>query len=155
MSTQDHLIVAGGYNNSWCVLMDSTTNALQLDEVHQPRWTLLPDGWKWTGYLCVLRFPAVPCRQGYPAPSHLIHQHWPAIMRSLEDTSKHPMHTGGPACTTIFGGALVAIGGYPNQSSLHVYSPSSHLSHGWQAVPAWECTPPALSHFPLERWRRN
>ena len=35
--------------------------------------------------------------------------------------------------TTIFGGALVAVGGYRNQSSLHLYSP---LTQSW--LPAGE-----------------
>ena len=51
----------------------------------------------------------------------------PSVWKTLTDTP----HIN--SSTTIFGGALVAVGGCPNQSSLHLYFP---LTQSW--LPAGE-----------------
>ena len=139
VSIQDHLIVAGGYDSG-----DLDSGDLDTVEVF--------DGQQW-----VTADPLpVSCSNmkstshdgdyylmgGYGQDTSVFYT---SLQSLVDKATKHPptspTNTDQPSVwktlpntphewssTTIFGGALVAVGGHPNRSSLHLYSP---LTQSW------------------------
>ena len=140
VSTRDHLIVAGGYTYSagplntvevfdgqqWvtadplpcCYSMQSTS--------HDGHYYLMGGSEQGTSVFYTSLQSLVDKATQHP-PTSPTNTDQPSVWKTLPDT----LHK--YSSTTIFGGALVAVGGYPNQSSLHLFSP---LTQSW--LPAGE-----------------
>ena len=141
MSTQDHLIVVGGFNSSghnlntvevfdgqqWvtadplpksCSFMNST--------FHDGHYYLMGGSGQDTSVFYTSVQSLVDKATQHP-PTSPTNTDQPSVWKTLPNTP-HQWSS-----TTIFGGALVAVGGHPNQSSLHLYSP---LTQSW--LPAGE-----------------
>jgi len=132
VSTQDHLIVAGGRNDNcgplntvevfdgqqWvtadplpksCSFMNSTC--------HDGHYYLMGGQWQGTSVFCTSLQSLVDKATQHP-PTSPTNTDQPSVWKTLPN-SPHQCSS-----TTIFGGALVAVGGYRNQSSLHLSYPA-------------------------------
>ena len=141
MSYQDYLIVAGGWNpndgylntvevldgQQWvtadplpkrCCFMKSTS--------HDGHYYLMGGHCQGTSVFYTSLQSLVEKATQHPptSPSNTDH---PSVWKTLTDTPHQY------SSTTIFGGALVVVDGWPNQSSLHLYFP---LNKSW--LPAGE-----------------
>ena len=139
VSYQDYLIVAGGCNSGgelntvevfdgqqWvaadplpksCYCMKSTS--------HDGHYYLMGGSGQGTSFYTSLQSLVEKATQHPPtSPSNTDQL---SVWKTLTDTPHEH------SSTTIFGGALVAVGGYPRQSSLHLYFP---LTQSW--LPAGE-----------------
>ena len=141
VSYQDYLIVAGGWNPSdghfntvevfdgqqWvaadplpnsCYCMKSTS--------HDGHYYLMGGNYQATSmYYTSLQSLVEKATQHPPTSPSNTDQ--PSVWKTLTNTPHQR------SSTTIFGGALVAVGGYPRQTSLHLYFP---LTQSW--LPAGE-----------------
>ena len=133
VSCQDYLIVAGGYNS------DGHLNTVEVFDGQQwvaadqlPKSCCFMQSTSHDGHYYLMGGTSV----FYTSLQSLVEkatQHPPSntdqlsVWKTLTDTPHEH------SSTTIFGGALVAVGGYPNQSSLHLYFP---LTQSW--LPAGE-----------------
>jgi len=135
VSTQDHLIVAGGFNNSgtlntvevfdgqqWltadplpmsCGYMNSTC--------HDGHYYLMGGWWQGTSVFYT-SLQSLGDKATQHPPTSPTNTDQPSVWKTLSNTP-HKWSS-----TTVFGGALVAVGGYHYQSSLHLYSP---LTQSW------------------------
>ena len=140
MSYQDYLIVAGGYNyngrlntvevfdgQQWvtadplperCCFMKSTS--------HDGHYYLMGGHCQGTSVFYTSLQSLVEKATQHP-PTSPSNTDQPSVWKTLTDTPHQH------SSTTIFGGTLVAAGGCPNQSSLHLYFP---LTQSW--LPAGE-----------------
>ena len=140
MSYQDYLIVAGGYNyngrlntvevfdgQQWvtadplperCCFMKSTS--------HDGHYYLMGGNFQGTSVFYTSLQSLVEKATQHP-PTSPSNTDQPSVWKTLTDTP-HELSS-----TTIFGEALAAVGGCPNQSSLHLYFP---LTQSW--LPAGE-----------------
>jgi len=136
VSTQDHLIVSGGFNKGgylntvevfdgqqWvtadplpksCWYMKSTS--------HDGHYYLMGGNGQGTSVFYTSLQPLVDKATQHP-PISPTNTDQPSVWKTFPKTP-HEWSS-----TTIFGGALVAVGGYPNQSSLHLYSPTPLLPY--------------------------
>ena len=137
VSYQDYLIVTGGYNPS-----DGRLNTVEVFDGQQ--WVAadpLPercsfmkstshDGHYYLGYhhsvISTSQQSLVEKATQHP-PTSPSNTDQLSVWKTLTDTPHEC------SSTSIFGGALVAVGGYPRQSSLHLYFP---LTQSW--LPAGE-----------------
>jgi len=135
VSTQDHLMVAGGQNNcrdlntvevfdgqQWvtadplpksCGYMKSTS--------HDGHYYLMGGSCQGTSVFRTSLQSLVDKAAQHP-PTSPTNTDQPSVWKTLPNTPHQY------SSTTLFGGAMVAVGGYPNQSSLHLYSP---LTQSW------------------------
>ena len=137
VSYQDYLIVAGGYNYT-----DGCLNTVEVFDGHQ--WVTadpLPESccfMKSTSHdgttTCMMGGDCQGTSVFYTSLQSLVEkatQHPPTSRSNTDQLSVWKTLTDTPhRCysTTIFGGALVAVGGCPNQSSsLHLYFPLTQL----------------------------
>ena len=140
VSYQDYLIVAGGRNNDghlntvevfdgqqWvaadqlpkrCSFMKSTS--------HDGHYYLMGGDHQGTSVFYTSLQSLVEKATQHP-PTSPSNTDQPSVWKTLTNTPHHH------SSTTIFGGALVAVGGCPSQSSLHLYFP---LTQSW--LPAGE-----------------
>ena len=140
VSTQDHLIVAGGYNYSGRLdtveVFDGqqwvTADPLPVScswkksTSHDGHYYLMGGSGQGTSVFYTSLQSLVDKATQHP-PTSPTNTDQPSVWKTLPNTPHEH------SSTTIFGGALVAVGGYPNQSSLHLYSP---LTQSW--LPAGE-----------------
>ena len=139
MSYQDYLIVAGGHSDGpldtaevfdghqWvtadpllkrCYFMNSTS--------HDGHYYLM-GGVDQSTSVFYTSLPSLVEKATQHPPTLPSNTDQPSVWKTLTDT---PLQY---SSTTIFGRALVAVGGWPNQSSLHLYFP---LTQSW--LPAGE-----------------
>jgi len=140
MSTQHHLIVAGGFSNSRYL------NTVELFDGHQ--WVTadplpmscgyiqstshdghyyLMGGWGQGASVFYTSLQSLVDKAMQHPPTSPTNTDQPSVWKTLQNTP-HKYSS-----TTIFGGALLTVGGHPNQFSLHLYSP---LTQSW--LPAGE-----------------
>ena len=134
VSTQDHLIVAGGLSKSgdlnavevfdgqqW-VTADPLRMSCGIQSTsHDGHYYLTGVSGQGTSVFYTSLQSLVDKATQYP-PTSPTNTGQPSVWKTLPDTP-HQWSS-----ITIFGGALVAVGGYPNQSSLHLFSP---LTQSW------------------------
>ena len=140
VSYQDYLIVAGGHNYG------GHLNTVEVFDGHQ--WVTadpLPErccsmmSTSHDGHYYLMGGYCQGTSVFYTSLQSLVEkatQHPPTSPSSTDQTSVWKTLTDTPhqwSSTTIFGGALVAVGGWTNQSSLHLYFP---LTQSW--LPAGE-----------------
>ena len=134
VSYQDYLIVAGGYNlntvevfdgHQWvtadllpkrCYFMKSTS--------HDGHYYLMGGYDQGTSVFYTSLQSLVEKATQHP-PTSPSNTDQPSVWKTLTDTPHQH------SSTTILGRALVAVGGWPNQSSLHLYFP---LTQSWLAA---------------------
>ena len=140
VSTRDHLIVAGGLSNN------EYLNTVELFDGHQ--WVTadplpmscgyiqstshdghyyLMGGWGQGTSVFYTSLQSLVDKVTQHPPTSPTNTDQPSVWKTLPNI---PLER---SSTTIFGGALVVVGGNPNQSSLHFYSP---LTQSW--LPAGE-----------------
>ena len=140
VSYQDYLIVAGGCNN------DGLLNTVEVFDGQQ--WVAADQLPKRCGFMQSTSHDGHYYLMGGDPPGTSVFyislqslvekatQHPPTSPSNTDQLSVWKTLTNTPhenSSTTIFGGALVAVGGYPRQSSLHLYFP---LTQSW--LPAGE-----------------
>ena len=135
VSIQDHLIVAGGWNSrhldtvevfdgqQWvtadplprrcCCNMKSAS--------HDGHYYLM-GGWGQSTSVFHTSLQSLVDKATQHPPTSPTNTDQPSVWKTLPNTPHQR------SSTAIFGGALVAVGGYPNRSSLHLYSP---LTQSW------------------------
>ena len=141
VSTQDYLIVAGGYirghgNLDTVEVFDGqqwvTADPLpmrcrfMMSASHDGLYYLM-GGWGQDTSVFYTSLQSLVDKAIQHPPTSPTNTDQPSVWKTLPNTP-HPHSS-----TTIFGGALVAVGGRPNRSSLHLYSP---LTQSW--LPAGE-----------------
>ena len=141
VSYQDYLIVAGGYNSS-----DGLLNTVEVFDGQQwvaadplPESCCFMKSTSHDGHYYLMGGDYQGTSVFYISLQSLVEkatQHPPTSPSNTDQLSVWKTLTGTPhqcSSTTIFGGTLVAVGGHPRQSSLHLYFP---LTQSW--LPAGE-----------------
>ena len=135
VSYQDYLIVAGGLLNTvevfdghqWVTADPLPENCCSMKSTsHDGHYYLMGGYTQGTSvfYTCLQSLVEKATQHPPTSPSNTDQ---PSVWKTLTDTP-HQLSS-----TTIFGGTLVAVGGQPGQSSLHLYFP---LTQSW--LPAGE-----------------
>ena len=117
VSYQDYLIVAGGYSNG-CLNTVEVFDGQQWVDGH---YYLMGGNFQGTSVFYTSLQSLVEKATQHP-PTSPSNTDQPSVWKTLTDTP-HELSS-----TTIFGEALVAVGGCPRQSSLHIYLP---LTQSW------------------------
>ena len=142
VSTQDHLIVAGGHSSRHLNTVDTVEvfDGLQWvtadplpkscrnmkSTIHDGHYYLMGGDGQGTSVFYTSLQSLVDKATQHP-PTSPTNTDQPSVWKTLPNTPHQC------SSTTIFGGALVAVGGLHYQSSLHLYSP---LTQSW--LPAGE-----------------
>ena len=137
VNIQDHLIVAGGYNRGnlntvevfdgqqWETADQLPVSCCNMKSASHDGHYYLMDGWG--QYVFYTSLQSLVDKAIQHPPTSPTNTDQPSVWKTLPNTPNPH------SSTTIFGGALVAVGGRPNRSSLHLYSP---LTQSW--LPAGE-----------------
>ena len=143
VSTQDHLIVAGGNNvggdrrhldtvgvfdgQQWVTADPLPMRCCNMKSASHDGHYYLMGGWGQDTSVFYTSLQSLVDKATQHPPTSPTNTDQPSVWKRLPNTPH--LHSS----TTIFGGALVDVGGYPNRSSLHLYSP---LTQSW--LPAGE-----------------
>ena len=139
VSTQDHLIVAGGYDSrhldtvevfdgqQWVTADPLPMSCWRMRSTSHDGHYYLMDGWGQDTSVFYTSLQSLADKATQHLPTSPTNTDQPSVWKTLPNTPHWC------SSTTIFGGALVAVGGHPNRSSLHLYSP---FTQSW--LPAGE-----------------
>ena len=146
VSIQDHLIVAGGNNSGdlntvevfdgqqWVTADPLPMSCHDMKSTSHDGHYYLMGGWGQDTSVFYTSLQSLADKATQHLPTSPTNTDQPSVWKTLPNTPHWC------SSTTIFGGALVAVGGHPNRSSLHLYSP---FTQSW--LPAGEM--PVGVHF--------
>ena len=134
VSIQDHLIVAGGYDSKhldtvevfdgqqWVTADPLPVSCCNMKSASHDGDYYLMGGWGQDTSVFYTSLQSLVDKATQHPPTSPTNTDQPSVWKTLPNTPHQR------SSTAIFGGALVAVGGHPNRSSLHLYS---HITQSW------------------------